>query len=367
MKTQDILFYMWLVNSFPFGSKLPLKILKHYNGNLSFFYLNLEQEINNFKITENSQKKLKNKNLFSCEKIVNLCFKLNIKIVCYYDKNYPPRLREISSAPIVLYYIGNLKAGFSPCVSVVGTRNCSKFSYLITKKLCKKLVEYSITTISGCAKGVDFSVHKETLDAKGNTIAILGTPLDSAYPFEHKQLKNSIVKNNGLIISEYPPKTQTKAWHFPIRNRIISAMGDCTIVVQAKEKSGTIITAKKTLEFKKNVFFIPPYNVFDENYSSVKKCLKKGAKLLLDFDDVLKIYKNSNFKLTQNKSQPQREEETKNLPKKFESLFKIIDKEKRLDEILNQTSFKPNEVLFMLTQLELLNLVKKTKVGYKRC
>lgn len=350
---------------------MPLKILKHYNGNLSFFYLNLEQEIKNFKITENSIKKLKNKNLFSCEKIVNLCFKLNIKIVCYYDKNYPPRLKEISCAPIVLYYIGNLKAGFSPCVSVVGTRNCSEFSYLVTKNLCKKLVEYNITTISGCAKGVDFSVHKETLKLKGNTIAVLGTPLDSPYPFEHKQLKISIVKNNGLIISEYPPKTETKAWHFPIRNRIISAMGDCTIVVQAKEKSGTIITAKKTLEFKKKVFFIPPYNIFDENFNSVKKCLQKGAKLLLDINDILKIYKNSKFKLTQKNSQTEKtkKECTKNkkLPKKFASLFNLIDKEKRLDEILSETDFKPNEVLFMLTQMELLNLIQKTKIGYKRC
>ena len=368
MNRQDILFYVWLSRSFPFGSIMPSKILKHYNGRILQFYENLEAEIKNFKITEKSLNKLLNKDLTDCEKILNLSEKLNIKIVCFYDELFPERLREIKSAPIVLYYMGNLKITFSPCVGVVGTRNCSSNSFETTKSIISQLVNYNITTISGCARGVDSAVHSETLKKGGNTISVLGTPLESSYPYENKELKKLIVKNNGLLISEYPPKTITSTWHFPIRNRIISALSDCVIVVQSKEKSGTIVTAKKALEFNKSLFFVPPLKIFDNNCKTIKKCLENGAKMLFEMQDILKIFENLKYKpKIKEKTNVKLNNKINCLPETFKSLVEIIGKEKTLDEILKQTKFKACETLFMLTKLELLNILEKTKTGYRRC
>ncbi len=362
LKRQDILLYIWLCSSFSYGSSMPCKILKAYSGNLKVFFDNLEVEIKKFKITEKSAKELCKKNLKNSEKILDLCEKLKIKIITYYDENYPSRLKDIKECPAILYYYGNINITKTPCVSVIGTRDCDKIGLENAKAITKELVKYGITTVSGCAKGIDRSIHLNTLKEKGNTIAILGTSLDSKYPYENCELKRNIVKNNGLLISEYPPNTKTYAWHFPVRNRIISAMSDCVIVVQSKEKSGTILTARKALKYKKKLFCIPPSNVFDENSKGVKKCLEEGASLLIGIEDVLKIYENSPYEIKE-------KEEVKkemNIPKKLKVLINIIGEEKRLDEILRLTKCKTNETLIMLTQLELLNLVKKTTTGYKK-
>ncbi len=362
MEIQDILLHIWLCSSFSYGSAMPCKILKAYSGNLKPFFDNLESEIKKFKITEKSAEKLNKKDLESARKILDLCRKLKIKIVTYYSEKFPSRLKEINDCPIVLYYYGNINISFTPCVSVIGTRNCDKIGLENARTITKELVKYGITTVSGCAKGIDKSIHLNTLREKGNTIAILGTPLDSKYPYENCELKRNIVKNNGLLISEYPPKIKTYAWHFPLRNRIISAMADCVVVVQSKEKSGTILTARKALEYKKKLFCIPPPNIFDENSKGVKKCLEEGASLLMGIEDILKLYENSKYSL-------KKKEETKkeiDIPEKFKVLMNVIGEERRLDEILRLTKYKTNETLIMLTQLELLNLVKKTTTGYKK-
>ncbi len=369
MKKEKIILYIWLATSFSYGSNMPHIILKHYNGNLEYFYENIEFESALFKISEKSLEKLNKKDLSKAEHIFNLCEKLNINILTYYEEKYPEKLREIASSPIVLYYIGNLNTTFAPCVSIVGTRRCNEFGLNSAKTLTRKLVSYGITTISGCAIGIDKTIHLETINSNGLTIAVLGTALDSKYPFQNRELKKNIIKKNGLILSEYPPQEETKAWHFPIRNRIISAISDCVVVIQSKEKSGTIITAKKALEFKKKLFCIPPANIFDENSKGIKKCLEKGAKLLLDINDILKIFENSKYKLTnaKNPSEEEKNYKTFNIPKEFESLFEIITEETKLEDILKKTNYKTSELLFMLTQMELLNYIEKTKIGYKRC
>ena len=365
MNIQDILFHIWLANSFSYGSIMPSKILKHYHGKLDFFYENLDVEIENFKITEKNTANLKKKDLDYGKKILEFCKKKNIKIISYYEKDFPERLKKIKNPPIILYYVGNIKAAFSPCVAVIGTRNCNPIGLKNSQEITRELVKFGITTISGCAKGIDSSIHRNTVALNGKTIAILGTSLDSQYPYEHINLKKDIVKTQGLIISEYPPKTKTYTWHFPIRNRIISAMSDCVIVVQSKEKSGTIITAKKALEYNKKLFCVPPSNIFDENSKGVKKCLEEGAKLLMGIEDILKVYKNSKYNLCCNENTNNQTKEKKIIPKKFEKLIKIIGEEKSLEDILEQTQCKTKDTLIMLTQLELLNLIKKTNTGYK--
>jgi len=121
----DILFYIWLAQNFPFGHKLPCTILKYYEDNIYKFYENIELESKNFNITEKRLERLKSKKLKDYSYILELCDKLNIKMVCYTDKNYPERLRKIKNPPIVLYYVGNLEITSTPCIGIVGTRRCN--------------------------------------------------------------------------------------------------------------------------------------------------------------------------------------------------------------------------------------------------
>ena len=321
----SILLHLWLSKAFCFGSIMLSKIFKYYNGDILKFYDNLETEVLKFKVSETNLNKLRNKNLKDCENILEDCKKFNIKTVCYNDDLFPKRLKKIKSAPIILFYIGDLSITFKPSVGIIGTRNCTTTAFSVAKEITKQLVCYDITTISGCAKGIDSAVHMQTINYNGNTVAVLGTSLETAYPFEHLQLKKDIVQHNGLLISEYPPKTKTAPWHFPIRNRIISALCDSLVVVQSREKSGTIITAKKALEFKKNLFFVPPFKHFDDEGRVIKKYLKKGAKLLFEISDLLKTFENCEYKLKPKKIEEKKiNKKTINLPENFKSLIKII-------------------------------------------
>ena len=367
----DVLFYIWLAQCFSYGSNLPAEILRFYGNKIYEFYENVEKESKNFKITAKRLEKLKNTKLRDYEYILQLCERLHIKIVCYTDEEYPKRLREIANAPVVLYYVGNLGITFQPCISVVGTRRCDDYGIKMANNISEKLIEYGITLVSGCATGVDSVVHKAALKFKGYTAAVLGTALEVSYPFENKELKRNIVRSGGLVISEYPPRTKTSPWLFPIRNRIISAICDAVVVVQSPEKSGAVISANLALNYGKKVFCMPPADIFSENASGIKKCLENGATLLLDIKDLLSVYKDSKYKIAKkntvipnNKPSVKKERE---IPPQFKELFEIVSKEERLTEILKKTGSPANITLSILTQMELLNFVKRTKFGFSVC
>jgi len=196
--------------------------------------------------------------------------------------------------------------------------------------------------------------------------------LEVRYPLENTDLKRSIIKTGGLILTEYPPKTETTNWLFPIRNRIISGMSDGVVIVQSPEKSGAMITAKLTKDYEKPLFCLPPTDIFDEINGGNKKCIKNGAKMVLDVEDIISIYKDLDY--TPKKIEPKNkiikkfEEKTESkIPQNFKKLFIIINKEKRLDEILKESEYPPNKTLIMLTQMELENIIERTRDGYKRC
>lgn len=367
----DVLFYIWLAQCFSYGSALPAEILRFYGNKIYKFYENVEKESKNFKITAKRLEKLKNTKLKDYEYILQLCNRLHIKVVCYADEEYPKRLREIPNAPVVLYYVGSLGVTFQPCISVVGTRRCDEYGIKMAKEVSEKLIEYGITLVSGCATGVDSVVHKAALKFKGYTAAVLGTALEVSYPFENKELKRNIVRSGGLVISEYPPKTKTSPWLFPIRNRIISAMCDAVILVQSPEKSGAVISVNLALNYGKKVFCVPPADIFSENANGIKKCLEKGATMLLDIKDVLSVYENSTYKITKKTSNElpnkQCSKSKKEIPPQFRKLFEIVNKEERLTEILKKSGSPASKALSILTQMELLNIVKRTKIGFSVC
>ena len=195
----------------------------------------------------------------------------------YVEKNssiYPARLRELSGMPKQLYYIGRFPEDNKPTAAIVGARLCSAYGRIQAFRYGKFLSEHGVQVISGMAAGIDAEGHKGALEGGTPTFAVLGNGVDICYPSSSRGIYRRIPQKNGGIISEYEPGTRGRAYHFPARNRIISGLADLVLVVEAKEKSGSLITAACALEQGKMVYAIP---------GAVNDALSRGChKLIYD-------------------------------------------------------------------------------------
>ena len=212
--------------------------------------------------------------------------KNHIKMITVYDKYYPEKLKRIYDSPVLLYAKGNIKLLNSKGIAMVGCRDCTNYGKSVARKMAYKLAKRNITIISGLAKGIDKFSHIGALEGEGNTIAVLGHGLDIIYPNENYELSELIEKNNGLIVTEYVIGTKPNKYTFPARNRIISGLSDGVIVVEAKERSGSLITADFALEQGKEVFAVPG-NIDSMNSQGTNELIKQGANPITNCDDVL--------------------------------------------------------------------------------
>lgn len=180
-----------------------------------------------------------------------------MKIININDKNYPEKLKNIDTPPRQLYLLGNEKLLYEFSLAIIGCREYSEYGKKIAKELSFKLAKQGVNIISGMARGIDSFAHIGCIVAGGKTIAILGSGFNNIYPKENLELFNEIIKNGGLVITEYPPEMKPLGSNFPKRNRIISGLSDGVIVIEAKKKSGTLITVDYALEQGKEVFAVP--------------------------------------------------------------------------------------------------------------
>lgn len=217
-----------------------------------------------------------------------LAFLDSQKIRCVFksDADYPPLLREISDPPEVLFIRAAIPPG--PCVSFVGSRKYSFYGQVCVNLLIPDAVRSGIVTVSGLALGIDGLVHKKTITAGGKTIAVLGTGIDdhSIYPRNNTWIAREIIENGGCLISEFPPGTPGRKEHFPIRNRIIAGISRATVVIEAGEKSGSLITARLAIEENRDVFSVPG-PITKTSSAGTNLLLKMGAQPCLDFTSVL--------------------------------------------------------------------------------
>ncbi|EEG76748.1 DNA-processing protein DprA [Dethiobacter alkaliphilus] len=198
---------------------------------------------------------------------------------------YPLLLAEIYDPPAVLYYRGDIDVLSTPCVAMVGSRKATEYGKNAALKLAGQLAAAGITVVSGMARGIDTWAHAGALGAGGPTIAVLGCGPDVCYPPENLKLREKIV-SGGIILSEFPPGTQPKPGHFPLRNRIISGLSRATVVVEAAEKSGALITADCALEHGREVFAVPG-NVNSPYSRGCHRLLKEGAAMAEKAADIL--------------------------------------------------------------------------------
>jgi DNA processing protein len=201
------------------------------------------------------------------------------------DEEYPLLLRQLVDPPLALFYRGNLALASHPSIAMVGSRRASPYALSVAAQLARELVSAGVTVVSGLALGVDAAAHQATLDASGETIAILGTGIDIVYPRCHRRLFDTI-EERGLILTEFPPGTAPFRHNFPIRNRIISGISLGTLIVEATGRSGSLITARTAAEQNREVFAVPG-SIFSGGSEGTHRLIQYGAKLVHDTNDIL--------------------------------------------------------------------------------
>ncbi|MDV2580588.1 DNA-processing protein DprA [Alkalibacillus haloalkaliphilus] len=205
-------------------------------------------------------------------------------VLTWFDSQYPESFRSIPDPPLVLYYKGDLSLLHSPMISVIGTRKPSQQAYRKIDHILNPLINQSLTIVSGLADGIDGMSHQYALDHGGKTIAVLGFGFNHIYPAKHRTLVQSIAEK-GLLLSEYPPHQKPQKWHFPERNRLISGLSLGTLIIEAAERSGTLITADQALEQGKEVFVISD-SIFLEQAKGCHSLIKDGATPVTTADDI---------------------------------------------------------------------------------
>lgn len=230
----------------------------------------------------NIQKRIK------IEKYLEYIEKNNIKLLTFRDKEYPQKLKYIKNKPAFLYVRGNLENIYSDNVAIVGSRDASEYGKYISRKISKEIADRNINIVSGLAIGIDKYAHLGALDSDiGKTIAVLGTGIsnEEIYPLQNKKIFERILENDGTIISEFKLGTKPERYNFPLRNRIISGISDKIIVVEAKERSGSLITVDYALEQGKDIYAVPG-NITSVNSIGTNKLIEEGAYILKNVNDL---------------------------------------------------------------------------------
>lgn len=218
--------------------------------------------------------------------------KLNLikaEYLTIYDIEYPSLLKEIYNPPFVIYYKGNNKILNSSAIAIVGSRKFSQYGKTIGYKLAFDLAQSGLTIVSGLALGLDTVVQRAAVEASGLTIGVLACGIDQIYPATNAELARKIINSDGLILTENPPGTPPMKQHFPARNRIISGLSLGTLVVEAAQSSGSLITAACALEQNREIFAVPG-NADSETSRGTNNLIKMGAKPVTEAADILQIF-----------------------------------------------------------------------------
>ncbi len=284
--------------------------------------------------------------------------KKGVRCITLSNPEYPHRLKEVSSSPYALYVKGELPAEHTKTVAIVGARTCSPYGESMAWEFARHLAEAGIDIISGMAVGVDSAGQRGALAAGGKSYGILGCGVDICYPKEAFSLYMDLGKQGGLI-SEYPIGTNPLKQHFPARNRIISGMADAVLVIEAKERSGSLITVDMALEQGKDVYALPgPIN--SALSQGCNHLIKQGAGLVLSPEDLLEELGMSTREKSNNKLQKKIVlESAENI------VYSCLDfRPQNLNEIMEKANMPVSELLDILVRLELRGFIKEISKNY---
>ena len=226
--------------------------------------------------------------LKEAEREIDAAEKADYRLVTYGSESYPRLLREIGDPPLVLYVRGDVDVVSQHAVAIVGTRRPTAYGSSVAHRLACDLAQRQLVIVSGLARGIDSGAHRGALEAKGKTVAVLGSGVDVIYPRENKRLAEQVVES-GALISEFPLGTAPTPENFPIRNRIISGLALGVVIVEAAEYSGSLITARLASEQNREVYGVPG-NITSAQSFGPNLLIKQGAKLVDQWLDVIEEF-----------------------------------------------------------------------------
>lgn len=288
---EEIRCLLWLVMVFGAGSPRIWKALHRYGSpQKAVEVLQKPESDAALHLPEHTLRRIRQTGEAQVEEMLARCEKLRLSILWYGDEAYPPQLLSIVNPPVLLFYQGDSSLLQEHLLlTIVGTRNPLPYSLQVEKTICHDLVQMGFVPVTGYAVGIDITANRCALEADKPSIALMGCGLDVAYPQPHANLKYEIARR-GLILSEFLPGTSPAPSNFPLRNRVLSGLSMGTFVIQAPARSGALITAENAMEQGRDVFCIPPADIFDKRYMGVIKYLRDGAIPVFDSRDIVYEY-----------------------------------------------------------------------------
>lgn len=221
------------------------------------------------------------------------CGKSGVSIISYESENYPEQLRKIENPPAVLFVLGSAEGlNSAPLLTVVGTRNVSDYGAAVTDYLVKPLAKAGAVIVSGMALGTDRAAHNACLDVGGRTLAFPGCGVLETHPSENTELKTKILENGGAVISELLPNERASSWYFKRRDAVMAGVSHATLVIEAGEKSGSLVTAECAKNQGKTVFAVPPRDIISGSFSGNAALIRSGAVSVFDFSDIASVLEN---------------------------------------------------------------------------
>jgi len=364
MQNEELKYWLGIIR-FPKIGATRLKRLHNFFPSLKQAFQASVSELMEAGLEQNiAQEFTIKRNTIDPDKELEFYQKENLKVLTFKDSQYPEILKQIYNPPALLFYRGNLDALQHNALAVVGTRKISNYGRQIVPPLIQDLVKNNLSIVSGLALGIDSLAHSSTLEINGKTIAVLGSGLDKAniYPFSNRYLAQKIIEKKGILISEYPIGTLPLKHNFPARNRIISGLGLGTLVVEAGESSGALITAKYALNQNREVFAVPG-PIHSNTSIGTNNLIKQGAKPATCVEDILEelnIEKIEEFSANK-KILPSSPVEQK--------ILEILNTEpKHIDKISKQTRLSAAEINSNLIIMEMKGMVKNLgNQNYVKC
>lgn len=298
------------------------------------------------------------------EKTAEELAKKEIKLVLLNEPEYPSYLSNISDPPVLLYFQGKLPPREMPLLAIVGARRATPYGIAVAQNLSGELAQRGWGIVSGMARGIDAAAHEGALQENGYTLAVLGCGIDICYPRENYLLKERI-REKGCLLTEFPSGTRPEPKNFPIRNRIISGCALGTLVVEAGEKSGSLITATLALEQGREVFAVPG-PITSIQSKGANSLIKQGAKLVAKVEDILEEF--PYFVFPESRRRTEKSSVILSLTPEESAVFKFITLEPtHIDQLAEATGLAVSVVSGILTMLEVKGMVKQLPGNYFVC
>lgn len=353
--------YLYWLSHVGFLGAVKIKKLYDHVGNYKRIY-NIEgRQLEELGILNQKEAGLfdgHKKRLEECKKELEELRKRGVLFIMSHEEEYPRRLLEIHGYPMGLFVKGRLPGQERPSAAIIGARSCTSYGKQMAAHIAGELSRAGVQIISGLAEGIDGAGHMGALEAGGDTYGVLGCGINICYPRENYGLYEQMALQGG-VLTEFMPKEAPKPFHFPMRNRIISGLSDAVLVIEAREKSGSLITANLGLEQGKEIFALPG-RVTDPLSAGCNRLISEGAGVLLGPDSVLEYFQLQNGKILR-----VHEKNKNGLAKKEKMLYSCLDLQpKNLEEVIKLSGLSVSDCMSALLELEWKGLIVQTSHQY---